>query len=168
MKRLTLIRHAKSSWKDPTLDDFERPLNKRGQRDLPKMATRLGEYGIEPELILASNANRALTTASEIHRHLNLKPEQLQTHPELYASCTETLMYLLQNQSDHLNSIMLVGHNPALHQLADMLTQSHLEKFPTAAVLHMHLSITQWHELAAGCATSILFDYPKKHASTAA
>ncbi|WP_415886857.1 SixA phosphatase family protein [Neptuniibacter sp. QD37_6] len=168
MKRLTLIRHAKSSWKDPTLDDFDRPLNKRGLRDLPKMAERLDESGIMPELILTSDANRAFTTASEIQRQLQLEPEQLQTHPELYASCAKTLMYLLQNQSDHLSNIMLIGHNPALHQLADMLTQSHLEKFPTAAVLHMHLSITQWHELAAGCATSILFDYPKKHASTTA
>lgn len=168
MKQLTLVRHAKSSWKDPTLDDFERPLNKRGQRDLPKMAKRLEKYSIVPDLILASGANRAITTATEIHQQLNLIPEQLQTHPELYASCAETLMYLLQNQSDHLKSIMLVGHNPALHQLAELLTQNRLEKLPTAAVLHMHLSITQWHELAAGCATNILFDYPKKHASTTA
>lgn len=163
MKQLTLVRHAKSSWKDPSLNDFDRPLNKRGQKDLPAMSARIDEHGLQPDLIISSAAKRALTTAEAIHTRLGLEPQQLQVQPELYESCYETLLYCLQNSSDQYRHIMLVGHNPGLEMLGFYLTQEPVDKFPTAAVMQMHLSIRNWHELAAGCATLTWFDYPKKH-----
>lgn len=163
MKKLTLVRHAKSSWKDPSLNDFDRPLNKRGKRDLPAMAERLHQFDIKPDLIISSGANRALTTAQAIKTRLGVTQEQFSIQPELYESCSETLLYVLQNQNNTPQHIMLVGHNPGLEMLGFYLTQEHLEKFPTAAVIHMYLSVTRWDELAEGCATLTLFDYPKKH-----
>ncbi len=163
MKKLTLVRHAKSSWKDPSLNDFDRPLNKRGKRDLPAMVERLHQFEIRPDLIISSGANRALTTAKAIKARLGVTQEQFIIQPELYESCSETLLYVLQNQSNLPQHIMLVGHNPGLEILGFHLTQEHLEKFPTAAVMHIHLSVTHWDELAEGCATLTLLDYPKKH-----
>lgn len=163
MKQLTLVRHAKSSWKDPELTDFDRPLNKRGRNDLPLMAERIFAQGLLPDLIITSGANRALTTARAIKTCLNIQDDAFSIQPEVYESYSETLLYLLQNSHDQLDHIMLVGHNPGLEMLGYYLTQETVEKFPTAAVMHMHLSITNWHELAEGCAMLTWFDYPKKH-----
>ncbi|WP_286240011.1 SixA phosphatase family protein [Neptuniibacter halophilus] len=163
MKTLSLVRHAKSSWKDPELKDFDRPLNKRGKRDLPALSERTEQSGIRPDLILSSGARRAITTARALHSQLNLSPEQLLIVPELYEACAETLLYILQQLPNRVTHVMLVGHNPGLEILGHLLTQQEQEKFPTAAHMHMHLSITRWEELAAGCATLTLFDYPKKH-----
>lgn len=168
MKELTLVRHAKSSWKYPELDDFDRPLNNRGRHDLPAMTKRIAAYPLRPDLILSSSAKRALTTATAIHTCLQLPVEQLQTQPELYEACSETLMLILQNLPESTQHVMLVGHNPGLESLAYLLTHEPLEKFPTAAVLHLQLGITEWHELAEDCASIILFDYPKKHLNTPA
>jgi len=163
MKLLTLVRHAKSSWKYPELNDFDRPLNNRGKRDLPHMASRMAAHHLEPDLVLSSGAARAMATTNEICNHLQLSSEEIQVIPELYESCAETLMLVLQNIPDSYQHIMLVGHNPGLEHLNEILSQSTLKKFPTAAYVHLHLSITNWHELSAACATMTIFDYPKMH-----
>ncbi len=163
MKHLTLVRHAKSSWKDPDLTDFDRPLNKRGKNDLPEMAERLYLQQIIPDLIITSGARRALTTATAIQKRLKISEDNFVIQPEVYESFSETLLYLLQNCPDHARHLMLVGHNPGLETLGFYLCQQHVTKFPTAAVMHIHLSIKNWQELAEGCGTIELFDYPKKH-----
>ncbi|MFC6671335.1 SixA phosphatase family protein [Marinobacterium aestuariivivens] len=163
MKKLTLIRHAKSSWADPRQDDFDRPLNKRGELDLPAMAQRVRSFGLVPDLLLSSGAERALTTAEALADTLELSSEQLRILPELYESCCETLLHQLQQQNDHSHHLMVVGHNPGLESLGYYLTHERLLKFPTSAVLHIHLSITRWCELAESCGTLELFDYPKLH-----
>lgn len=161
MKKLTLIRHAKSSWANPSLDDFDRPLNKRGLSDLPPMAARVAQKLPQADLLLSSGANRARTTAEEVMAF------QLDTSiafvPEMYESCYETLLNMLQCQSDRHRHLMLVGHNPGLELLGYYLTHERLEKFPTAAVLHIHLSVQSWSELAESCGTVSWFDYPKLH-----
>lgn len=161
MKKLTLIRHAKSSWADPTLPDFNRPLNKRGQDDLPRMSTRVARQLPQADLILSSGATRARATAEEL---INLQLDApLAFVPELYESCYETLLNILQSQSDRHQHLIVVGHNPGLESLGYYLTHEQLEKFPTAAVLHIHLSVRSWSELAESCGTSSWFDYPKLH-----
>ncbi|MDO6594780.1 histidine phosphatase family protein [Neptuniibacter sp. 1_MG-2023] len=163
MKKLTLVRHAKSSWKHPELTDFERPLNKRGKRDLPAMVERLADYQLTPDTLLSSGATRTLSTAKAICSRLAIPQNQILEIPELYESSAETLLLVLQNMPESYKHIMLVGHNPGLEHLASILRQESVTKFPTAAVMHLHLSIKNWHELAEGCASLSLFDYPKKH-----
>ncbi|WP_346838132.1 histidine phosphatase family protein [Microbulbifer sp. SAOS-129_SWC] len=167
MKKLTLIRHAKSSWADPALNDFERPLNKRGQRDLPAMARRVRDFyadaGLVPDRLLTSGALRALTTARALADALQLGSEQVLVQPELYAASCEALLQQLQRQSDRWRHLILVAHNPGLEDLACYLTHERLAKFPTAAVLHIHLGIAHWRELAESCGRVELFDYPKLH-----
>ncbi|WP_027856793.1 SixA phosphatase family protein [Marinobacterium jannaschii] len=163
MKKLTLIRHAKSSWSDPCLSDFERPLNKRGNRDLPGLAQRVQRFQLYPDHLLSSGAVRALTTAKAVSDELKLPSQQIEVVPELYESCYETLLNVLQNQPDRHRHIMLVGHNPGLEDLAYYLTHETGLPCPTASVLHIHLSITSWSELAESCGALELYDYPKKH-----
>lgn len=163
MKKLTLIRHAKSSWDDSTLGDFDRPLNKRGERDLPAMAQRVRDFGLVPDRLLTSGAVRALTTAEALAGALQLNNEQVLVQPELYACSYQTLLHQLQQQSDQWHHLMVVGHNPGLESLGYLLTHERLAKFPTAAVLHIHLGITRWYDLAESCGTVELFDYPKLH-----
>ncbi|SDK38028.1 SixA phosphatase family protein [Microbulbifer yueqingensis] len=163
MKKLTLIRHAKSSWADPTLDDFDRPLNKRGERDLPAMAQRVRELGLVPDRLLTSGAVRALTTARAVAAALELDPDQVVVQPGLYACSYQAMLQHLQQQDDRWHHLMVVGHNPGLENLGCYLTGDRLARFPTAAVLHMQLGITRWCELAESCGSVELFDYPKLH-----
>lgn len=163
MRQLTLIRHAKSSWSDPNLHDFERPLNKRGMRDLPALGQRIAEFGFSPDLIITSSATRALTTAIAVSHALEYPRDQIQEVPEIYESCYETILNVLQNQSDRYRHIMLFGHNPGLEDLGYFLTHEMLEKFPTAGLMHIHLSVTSWSEMAESCGTLTRFDYPKLH-----
>lgn len=163
MRQLTLIRHAKSSWSDPDLHDFERPLNKRGMRDLPALGQRIAEFGLAPDLIITSSATRALTTAIAVSHALEYPRDAIREIPELYESCCETILNVLQNQSDRYRHIMLFGHNPGLETLGYFLTHEALEKFPTAGLMHIHLSVTAWSELAESCGTLTRFDYPKLH-----
>lgn len=163
MKQLTLVRHAKSSWEFPELSDFDRPLNKRGKRDLPEMADRLVARGIAPELILSSGARRALTTAEQIARAQDYPIDNILEVPELYHARVETLINLLQGQSDHYRHLMIVGHNPTLEMAGYFLTHEPIAKFPTSGVMHIALSITSWEEVAESCGTLELLDYPKLH-----
>ncbi|MCV6589880.1 MAG: histidine phosphatase family protein [Marinobacterium sp.] len=161
MKQLTLIRHAKSSWGDPSLSDFDRPLNQRGTRDLPGMAHRVSQHLPAAELILSSRAQRAQITAEEVAGY---QPGSTITFvPEMYESCYETLLNILQSQSDTHQHLILVGHNPGLKALGYYLTHEQLEKFPTSAVQHIHLSVRSWSEIAECCGTLSWFDCPKKH-----
>lgn len=161
MHTLTLVRHAKSSWKDPDLEDFYRPLNKRGYRDLPLMAARLRAARLAPDLCLTSPAIRTMITAETTVARLVNQPA-LQTVPELYHASKETLLNILQNQPEH-PYLMLFGHNPGLHELGELLTGEMLAKFPTCGIMHIHLSITHWSELAADCGILNWLDYPKLH-----
>ncbi|SHE59816.1 phosphohistidine phosphatase [Microbulbifer donghaiensis] len=163
MKKLTLIRHAKSSWDNPSLDDFGRPLNKRGIRDLPAMAQRVRDSGLVPDRLLTSGAVRALTTAEALVVSLELNSDQVLVQPELYAASHQSLLRHLQLQDDHWHHLMVVGHNPGLENLGYYLTHERLPKFPTAAVLHICLKIPHWCELAESSGTVELFDYPKLH-----
>ncbi|MGB0467211.1 MAG: SixA phosphatase family protein [Pontibacterium sp.] len=166
MRQLTLIRHAKSSWNDPALNDFDRPLNARGLKDLPGLAQRIVAFNLRPDLILCSGAKRTRETARGITETLGLPFSNVLLIPELYEGCYETLLNTLQNQPDTYPHIMLIGHNPGLTDLGHFLTQEPVARFPTAAIMHIHLSITRWSELAESCGTQTRFDYPSLHKST--
>lgn len=163
MKMLTLLRHAKSSRKAPQLSDFNRPLNKRGKRDLPLMAKRLQIFQIQPDLILSSGALRAITTAEQVARSQDYPLNKIIEVPELFHSRVETLLNLIQGQSDHYRHLMVVGHNPALELAGFYLTQEKLSNFPTCGIMQIALSITRWEELAESCGTLERLDYPKLH-----
>jgi phosphohistidine phosphatase len=166
MKRLYLLRHAKSSWDDPTLADHDRPLAPRGRRAANVMAENLRRKGIMPELVLCSPSRRTRQTLKRLAPVLG-KDADVQIEPELYAASARELIEVLQGVPDEVESVMLIGHNPGLQDLALSLASAGSEiprlrsKFPTAALATLEFKGT-WRKLAPGSAELVSFVKPKE------
>jgi phosphohistidine phosphatase len=143
MKTLFLVRHARSSWDDPALPDKERPLNDRGKRDAPKLAERLAKHDASPALILSSPAKRALATARIIASALDYKVEDIRVDDRLYAMGAAGLLDVIRECGDKLKSVMLVGHNPELTELAHRFS-SEITHMPTCAVAEFAFDAKSW------------------------
>ena len=166
MKRLYLLRHAKSSWDDQTLADHDRPLAPRGRRAAKVMAKHLGRKGISPELVLCSPSTRTRQTLKRLAPGLG-KNADVQIEPELYAAPAADLLEVLHEVPDEVESVMLIGHNPGIQDLALSLASAGPEiprlrsKFPTSALATLELNGT-WRELAPGSAELVSFVKPKQ------
>jgi len=144
VKTLLVLRHAKSSWDDAALDDHERPLNARGERDAPRIGQLAREEGLVPELIVSSDAVRARLTAAAM---ADATGGRILLDPRLYhASATDILAALRSVVEDNLEIVMIVGHNPGLEELVAVLT-GELEHLPTAALAQIELPIEGWSDL---------------------
>jgi len=163
MKTLYLVRHAKSSWDYPDLDDFERPLNKRGMRDAPKMGKRLKERDILPDLLLSSPATRAINTAREIAYQIDYPEENIETDEEIYHAGKDILLRVLRAQNDSINSIMLFGHNPGFTNFANAIANQDIDNVPTAGIVAIEFKNAGWGNLDFGDGKLLFFDYPKKN-----
>jgi phosphohistidine phosphatase len=144
MKTLLLMRHGKSSWKDSSLPDYERPLKKRGKKDSAKMGKLLMEENILPKLILCSSAKRARQTAEILmeESHFSGKIKYLES---FYMSEPETYVEKLRKLSDTA-SVMIIAHNPGLETFLQMLVDE-IDSLPTAAIAQLELPINEWKEL---------------------
>jgi phosphohistidine phosphatase len=151
MKRLYLLRHAKSSWKDTSRPDRDRPLAARGRRAAKAIASHLHEQRIEPELVLCSAARRARETLDRIEAALGTPA--IRVEGDLYAASADALLERLRSVPDKVGSVMLIGHNPALQELALTLARRsdsvrELEaKYPTAALATLIVLVESWEEL---------------------
>ena len=159
--RLTLVRHAKSSRDDPGLEDFLRPLNDRGKRDAPEMGRRLRESGIQPDLIVASPAKRAIKTARLIAGELCPDAEVLEA-PGIYEATAGELLKLVQGLPEEKRDVMLVGHNPGISDFAHLFLRNVIENVPTCGVVRLAFDAQHWRDISPQRATMLLFDYPRK------
>ena len=164
-RQLIICRHAKSSWSDATLRDFDRPLNKRGERDAPEMGRRLAQRGIHPDLILASPAVRALQTAHHYAHQLAYPLDRLLTNPLQYAATTRQLITMLQGTASEVQTLLLVGHNPESTELANMLGGLRIDNIPTSGIVGLSFVLPSWQELAPGMGQLLFFDFPKQQAA---
>ena len=146
MKSLLLLRHAKSSWKNPELADYDRPLKKRGRRDAPRMGRLLVREGLVPGLILTSSAVRARETAAAVAEACG-EPAEPRPFHELYSAEPGDYALLLSELPDDSDRVLLVGHNPTLEELLELLTGER-ETLPTAALALIELPIGRWQDLA--------------------
>jgi phosphohistidine phosphatase len=166
MKRLYLLRHAKSSWDDPTLADHDRPLAPRGRRAARVMAEHLRREGIAPELVLCSRSRRTRQTLTAIAPGLG-ESADARIKPELYAASAADLLEVLREVPDEVGSVMLIGHNPGIQDLALSLAGDGPEiarvrsKFPTAALATLEFRAS-WRELAPRTAELVSFVKPKE------
>ncbi len=157
MKCLTLLRHAKSSWDDPHLDDFNRPLNERGWKASRRMGRELAQRGMKFDLVIASPAERVRETIDGLMEEFQLKVE-VRFDPEIYLAAEERLLEIVRALPESVNAPLLVGHNPGLQQLAVGLTRrdpkgvrDHVaNKFPTGALARVELPAHRWAEVGAG------------------
>ncbi|TVP57544.1 MAG: histidine phosphatase family protein [Halomonadaceae bacterium] len=162
MKQLTLIRHGKSSWDDPTLGDIDRPLGPRGLNEAPLMGQRLAAGGLLPDLILCSPACRTLDTARLMAHKVGYSPDRIRIEKHLYLASMADMIAVLHLQDDHLDHLWLVGHNPDLLDLANHFAQQPIPKLPTAAVCTLGFNVGCWHRLAAGQGQRQFYDSPKR------
>lgn len=162
MKTLTIFRHAKSSWNHPELSDHDRPLNKRGKRDAPIMGDRLKAAGLRPSLIIGSSAVRAWKTARMVAIQIAYPIEFLQREPGLYHAGVNSLMDIIAAQDEGFNSIMIVGHNPGLTNLANELLPGLTSNIPTAGFVSVMIDSDDWNLRTRNSAKLIEFNYPKK------
>jgi len=165
MKQLYLIRHAKSSWADASLDDFDRPLNGRGKRDAPLIGGRLARAGVAPELFLTSPAKRARKTAAAIGAEIGYPKKEIVPVDGLYTFRADGLLTVLRSVDQTVTALALVGHNEAVSEAARWLTGEDLGSIPTCAVVSITIESAGWRDLAAGCGRVAFFDYPKRDVS---
>jgi phosphohistidine phosphatase len=145
MKTLLLLRHAKSSWKAVSLDDHERPLNKRGTREAPRTGRLLKVGDRLPNRILTSTAKRALRTADIVAQASGYDGEIVRV-PDLYAADTATLLAVARDHGNDAARLLVVAHNPGLEMLVEHVTGCK-EELPTATLVEIALPIDAWSEL---------------------
>ena len=163
MKYLYLIRHAKSSWKDNSLADHDRPLNKRGRRDAPMMGKRLRHQAIMPDLMLSSTALRAVKTAHAIAKEIGYPKKEINYQKALYHASPEEMLSQIRQIHNSNQALFLVGHNPGMTDLADELTHSDIDNIVTCGIYALALDIDSWSQIRAdGKASLQFYDYPKK------
>ena len=154
MKRLLILRHAKSSWADSSISDWQRPLNERGERDAPRAGQWLRERGLVPDIIITSDAVRARTTAEAVAKasgHL----QAIRLEPSLYGASPEAMIEVLNGAPDEARAVMIVGHNPGLEELVSKLSgESH--GMPTAGLFVFDVPITRWRDLDLAIDASLI------------
>lgn len=163
MKHLVLIRHAKSSWDDPLLTDFDRPLNKRGKKDAPRMAKRFKERDITPDLLYTSPARRARKTCAAFSEILGIRESAIRTEHRLYHADEDTLLDVVQGISDKHDTILIFGHNPGFTGFANMLTEETIVNIPTTGIVYITFPAKKWKDIAPGKGKLRFFDFPKRY-----
>jgi len=163
MKTLYLVRHAKSSRDDSAVPDRQRPLETRGERDAATMGRRLLQRHGKPDLIVSSPALRALATAKLLAEGLDYKLKRLVVDDRLYAAAMETLIAVIEEIDDKLESVMLVGHNPGVTDLAHYFS-SDISHMPTCAVAVLAFDVKTWFAVGRGKPARVDFDAPKQSA----
>jgi phosphohistidine phosphatase len=163
---LYLLRHAKSSWSDVTLIDHERPLSPRGRRDAKRIADHILRLGIVPALVLCSTARRTRETLELIEPPFDAATVSLES--ELYAASAKALLERLHAVPEQVGSVMLIGHNPGLEDLALLVASDGPElrrlktKFPTAALATLTLRTATWQRLSEADAVLAAYIVPKE------
>lgn len=162
MKILYLVRHAKSSWRDPSLDDIERPLNKRGKRDAPFMGELLKEKIVNPDVVFSSPAKRASKTAQIIAEQIGYSKKDIIYAEEIYEASSHELVDFIKKIDDKYNSVMVFGHNPGFTMLNNFLSKKYIDNIPTCGIVALEFK-NCWKEIEKNSANMLFFDYPKRY-----
>lgn len=168
LKRLYLLRHAKSDWNDSSLSDIERPLAPRGVAAAPKVAEAMQSEGLLPDLVICSPARRTRETWDLIGSYLDSEPAS-QVDERLYLASPGELISVIQELPDDLGSVMLIGHNPGMESITMGLSGSGqqpdldlaLTKFPTGALAVIDLDVERWSDISGGSGSLRRFIRPR-------
>ena len=163
MRRLTLVRHAKSSWDYAELSDFERPLNARGRRDAPAMAKRLAADLERPLRLISSPALRAITTAHAFAAALAVPNTSIRVDPRIYEATRGTLLGIVRECDDADSHVLLFGHNPGFSELALLLAPCPFSDMPTCAVATLSFDAAHWRDIRHGSGVLQRYEFPRKN-----
>ena len=161
MKSVLIVRHAKSSWDDPALSDFDRPLNERGKLDAPMMAKRLLERKVSIDAFISSPAKRAKKTATIFAREYGLRKDDVILFDDLYEPSTEDFYNAIEKAPAKAKAIALFAHNPGITDFVNSLSETRLDDMPTCAVFAVKVKIEKWSEFRQAAREFWFFDCPK-------
>jgi len=160
MKKLYLIRHAKSDWSDASQDDFERGLNKRGQKAILTMAEVLKEKNIMPDLILSSSAKRAKLTAKGLAKNIHYSGK-ITYNDALYMAEPGEVIDIIKEIEDRYDTVFIVGHNPETTELTELMIDEYIDNVPTLGIVALHVSAAHWRKFKETNIKLDFFIYPK-------
>lgn len=163
MKTVYLIRHAKSSWKDMSLRDIDRPLNKRGKRDAPFMGQLLKRQEVQPDILLSSPANRAFTTACHFAKAFGMEKAAIQVEERIYEAWTKDILAIIQEQSSDRQTLFLFGHNPTFTSVANLFTTDYIDNVPTCGIVKIEAAVKKWKDFTERTGKVISFQFPKQY-----
>ena len=161
MKTLFIVRHAKSNWDNPGIDDFDRPLNKRGLKDAPKMAKKISKDYIKPEILISSSARRALETAEYFAEVMDFETNDIKVEETLYEAYIEDILEVINKCDEKYNRVMIFGHNPGMTQIINYLSPVKIDNLPTCGVFCLKFDTNKWSKIAQENSEFIFFEYPK-------
>ncbi len=162
MKKLTLVRHAKSDWGDASLADFDRPLNLRGRTDAARVGLLLKAEGFLPDAFVSSPATRAYTTATAFAAAVGFAPAAIREAPDIYEAPPHRIAAVIRTLPDSVEHAVVFGHNPGIGMLANqLLYKEEIDGFPTCAVCELSLITESWAEVDSDVAELIRFRTPK-------
>ncbi len=162
MRTLFLIRHAKSSWDNPGLRDFNRPLNERGLRDAPKMAKLLVNQGIKPDLVVSSPAKRALTTALFFAEAFDIDEEAVVRKQEIYEADPMDILQIISDLPNTAQTVLLFGHNPTFTDVANRFSENFIDNVPTCGIVQIESEADSWKSFYEGNAAVKAIFVPKE------
>lgn len=162
MRTLFLIRHAKSSWDNPGIRDFSRPLNERGMHDAPSMAKMLAKRGVKPDLIVSSPAKRALTTALFFAEAFGLPGEQVQKEQDIYEAMPLDILRIISGLPDEAHTVLLFGHNPTFTEVANNFTEDFIDNVPTCGIVQIETKAERWQEMYEANSRVVACFFPKE------
>ncbi|MBN8677039.1 MAG: histidine phosphatase family protein [Chitinophagales bacterium] len=163
MRTLFLIRHAKSSWGNPGLRDFDRPLNDRGLHDGPRMAQLLAREKIQPDLLVSSPAKRAITTAQFFAEAFGVAVSDIRKEPAIYEANPTEILRLIAELPDEVNTVCIFGHNPTFTEVANLFAEDDIiENVPTCGVVKITSSADNWRSLYEGNSRVAACYFPKE------
>ena len=160
MKKLIIIRHSKSSWKDLSLGDFHRPLNKRGKKDGPIMANFLSKKISKICYLHSSDSVRTFETSKFFTERIKL--DKIKYDDSLYHSSSSSILNMIRNYSDNLSSVMIIAHNPGLTNLINDITNIYLDNLPTTGLAEIDFSCLKWNDISSKNSNLIQLKFPKQ------
>lgn len=161
MKTVLFVRHAKSSWDDLSLSDFDRPLNKRGKKDAPEMAKRLIKKKVNIDRFVSSPALRAKRTAEAFLEEYGKSEKKIVLVPALYEAGIKNFydtVSLLENEDD---TVAIFSHNPGITDMVNTLTTNNVDNMPTCAIFAVNADIKKWKDFEKAEKEFVFFDFPK-------
>jgi phosphohistidine phosphatase len=161
MKMVFVIRHAKSSWDNTELTDFERPLNDRGKKDAPEMADRLLKKRFKIDAFISSTAKRARKTAKIFAEIFDMEKEPILLEESLYHASPAAFYSVIAGTSDEFNSIAIFSHNPGLTEFVNTLTVMKVDNVPTCGIFVASAPVNKWREFKEAKKEFVFFDFPK-------
>jgi phosphohistidine phosphatase len=162
MKTLYVVRHAKSSWDQEDLSDFDRPLNERGLKNAPEMAKRLMEGATIPQLIISSPAKRAISTAHIMAKEFGISEDAIKQESSIYEGTRSDWARLISRQNPDIDTIMITGHNPGVTDFINWICYIEEAQIPTCSIATIQVDMKKWNGWERGMGKLMDLDFPKK------